>query len=58
METSIIGTKTKVKKARMRLSLREEIRHIPGSSQVLRTPIREWICPECDYFEEADGENA
>lgn len=40
----------------MRLSLREEIRHIPGSSQVLRTPIREWICPECDYFEEADRE--
>jgi hypothetical protein len=41
----------------MRLSLREEIRHIPGSPQVLRTPIREWICPECDYFEEADRDN-
>ena len=40
----------------MRLSLREEIRHIPGSSQVLKTPIREWICPECDYFEEANRE--
>jgi C4-type Zn-finger protein len=38
----------------MRLSLREEVRHIPGTSQVLRTPIREWICPECDYFEEVD----
>ncbi len=40
----------------MRISLREEIRQIPGTSQVLRQPIREWICPECDYFEEADQE--
>jgi C4-type Zn-finger protein len=40
----------------MRISLREEIRQIPGTSQVLRQPIREWICPECDYFEEADRE--
>lgn len=40
----------------MRLSVREEIRHVPGTSQILRHPIREWICPECDYFEEADPE--
>lgn len=38
----------------MRLSVREEIRYVPGTSQVLKTPIREWICPECDYFEDAD----
>ncbi len=40
----------------MRLSVREEIRQIPGTSQVLKMPIREWICPECDYYEEADPE--
>lgn len=40
----------------MRLSLREEIRTVPGSSQVLKLPVREWICPECDHFEEADRE--
>jgi hypothetical protein len=40
----------------MRISLREEIRQVPGTSQVLKLPIREWICPECDYFEEADPE--
>jgi C4-type Zn-finger protein len=40
----------------MRISEREEVRQIPGTSQVLRQPIREWICPECDYFEEADRE--
>jgi C4-type Zn-finger protein len=38
----------------MRLSTREEVRQIPGTSQILRQPIHEWICPECDYFEEAD----
>lgn len=40
----------------MRLSQREEVRHIPGTSQVVKQTIREWICPECDYFEEADPE--
>ena len=40
----------------MRLSVREDIRHVPGTSQVVKTQVREWICPECDYFEEADSE--
>lgn len=38
----------------MRLSIREEVRYVPGTPQVLKLPIREWICPECDYYEEAD----
>ena len=40
----------------MRLSLREEVRYVPGTPQMLKMPIREWICPECDYYEEADPE--
>jgi hypothetical protein len=28
---------------------------IPGTSTVKTTTTREWICPECDYFEEAEG---
>jgi C4-type Zn-finger protein len=38
----------------MRLTEREDIRHVPGTSEVIKTPIREWNCAECDYFEEAD----
>jgi hypothetical protein len=39
---------------RMRLNVREIPEAIPG--QVGATPVqrREWICPDCDYFEEAE----
>jgi C4-type Zn-finger protein len=36
----------------MRLKAREQVDHIPGHSQVVRRTIREWICPDCDYFED------
>ena len=36
----------------MRLKVREQTDYIPGQSQVVRTEIKEWICPDCDYFEE------
>lgn len=36
----------------MRLKVREQIDYIPGQSQTVRTEIKEWICPDCDYFEE------
>jgi len=36
----------------MRLKVREQIDYIPGQSQSVRTEIKEWICPDCDYFEE------
>jgi hypothetical protein len=35
----------------MRLSVRE-VQDRAGSVQL----VREWICPECDHFEEADSE--
>ena len=35
----------------MRLSERE-VREMNGTVR----QVREWICPECDYFEEADSE--
>ncbi len=34
----------------MRLSVRE----VRGSSGTVHE-VREWICPECDYFEEAES---
>jgi hypothetical protein len=33
---------------------RETISRIPGSPQEVRNVVREWVCRECDYFEEAD----
>ena len=36
----------------MRLKVREQIDYIPGQSQTVRTELKEWICPDCDYFEE------
>ena len=40
----------------MRLSEREIEEHIAGQYHTTVRRIREWICPECDYFEEADSE--
>ena len=39
---------------RMSLVTREDVTRVPGSSQEVRTVVREWVCRECDYFEEAD----
>lgn len=40
----------------MRLKEREVVDRLPGTSQTKSTKFREWVCPECDYFEDADGE--
>jgi C4-type Zn-finger protein len=39
---------------RMRLQTREVLSRVPGTSQDVRTLLREWVCRECDYFEEDD----
>jgi C4-type Zn-finger protein len=31
--------------------------HIPGYAGALPSTTLEWVCPDCDYYEEADGEN-
>jgi C4-type Zn-finger protein len=38
----------------MRLNVREVRDSIPGGGPVSMRVAREWICPECDYFEEAE----
>ncbi len=40
----------------MRLKIVETVAQIPGNTKPTRIAAREWICPECDYFEEDDGE--
>ena len=38
----------------MRLREREITDRVPGTPQTRTTAFREWVCPECDYFEEAE----
>jgi hypothetical protein len=39
----------------MRLSVRQIESHVPGQGHGTVRTAREWICPECDYFEEAEA---
>jgi C4-type Zn-finger protein len=39
----------------MRLTVRELRDKIPGTGESAARVAREWICPECDYFEEAEA---
>jgi len=39
---------------RMRLQRRERTDRVPGSRDTHTKLIAEWVCPECDYFEEAE----
>jgi hypothetical protein len=38
----------------MRLNAREVAERLPGADHAQVRVAREWICPECDYFEEAE----
>jgi hypothetical protein len=29
---------------------------VPGTAEAKRRKVSEWICPDCDYFEEIEGE--
>jgi ssDNA-binding Zn-finger/Zn-ribbon topoisomerase 1 len=29
---------------------------VPGNPRASTRPLTEWVCPECDYFEEAEEE--
>ncbi|HEX7086093.1 MAG TPA: hypothetical protein VF198_06990 [Vicinamibacterales bacterium] len=42
----------------MRLVERTVVDRVPGSSQERTSTYAEWVCPECDYFEEKDAEPA
>jgi len=38
----------------MRLTERQAAERVPGTPQTAAATIREWVCPECDYFEDAE----
>jgi YgiT-type zinc finger domain-containing protein len=39
---------------RMRLQVREHVDRVPGTRETKSRQVREWVCPECDHFEDAD----
>ena len=42
----------------MRLKQVERVVRIPGNAAPDVRKSGEWVCPDCDYFEEAEEENA
>ena len=38
----------------MRIRQREMTQAIPGTPQTNTQQFREWVCLECEYFEDAD----
>jgi transposase len=41
----------------MQLQERDTIVYVPGDPGGRPQKVREWVCPECDYFEEAEKED-
>jgi hypothetical protein len=39
----------------MKLVIYEYVVRLPGSAKEIRSESREWVCQECDYFEEAEA---
>ncbi len=40
----------------MRLTETQVVVHVPGNPTPSTHRSREWVCPDCDYFEEAEEE--
>jgi C4-type Zn-finger protein len=39
----------------MRLKTSEQVLQVPGNPQPIKRMTKEWICPDCDYYEEAEA---
>jgi hypothetical protein len=42
----------------MRIKVFETVITVPGNPRATSKASREWICPDCDYFEEVDENEA
>jgi len=38
----------------MRLVKRTVVDHVPGMEQSIERVEREWVCPNCDHYEDAE----
>jgi uncharacterized protein with PIN domain len=41
----------------MQLKRRQSVTQVPGNPRPTVQQTAEWICPDCEYFEEAEGGN-
>jgi C4-type Zn-finger protein len=41
----------------MRLKETQSVTQVPGNPKPITRVVREWACPDCDYFEEAEDED-
>ena len=42
----------------MDLREHETVFQVPGNLKTTTRKSREWVCPDCDYFEDAEEEGA
>ncbi len=42
----------------MRLEETQSVTRVPGNPSATTRTLREWVCPDCDYFEEAGEEES
>ena len=42
----------------MKIKVIETVVNVPGNPRATAKTSREWICPDCDYFEEIDEDEA
>lgn len=42
----------------MKLKQTQRVTVVPGNPKPITTQSNEWVCPDCDYFEEDERENA
>ena len=40
----------------MRLKQAQHVVRVPGNPKDTTRSTAEWVCPDCDYFEEAEGD--
>jgi molybdopterin biosynthesis enzyme MoaB len=42
----------------MQLRATTSVTRIPGNPKASERTAKEWVCPDCDYFEEAEEETS
>jgi rubredoxin len=42
----------------MRIKETQSTVQVPGNPRPSTRKLSEWVCPDCDYFEEIEGESA
>ena len=42
----------------MRLRESKVTDRVPGTPQTKTVTVTEWVCPECDYFEDSEDQDA